>query len=58
MPPIESTIPWYFGYDNDSPEAQVVADKIKDFYFEGKEYSKKTQSEKFTVSTAGGTSRD
>ncbi|KAJ3645073.1 hypothetical protein Zmor_022761 [Zophobas morio] len=51
MPLIESTIPWYFGYDNDSPEAQVVADKIKDFYFEGKEYSKKTQSEKFTLLT-------
>ena len=52
MLPIEDVIPWFYHCEVGTPKTRTLVDKIKNFYFEGEDYSDKFLSKKYDVSTA------
>ncbi|RZB94407.1 COesterase, Abhydrolase 3, and/or DUF2424 domain containing protein [Asbolus verrucosus] len=48
-PTFEEVIPWFFGYQNGSPERKAVAEKIKTFYYGSEEPSHKNIGKKYAL---------
>ncbi|XP_063916524.1 juvenile hormone esterase-like isoform X2 [Zophobas morio] len=49
MLPIEDVIPWFYHCEVGTPKTRTLVDKIKNFYFEGEDYSDKFLSKKYDL---------